>query len=40
MYRVVPMKNLPKDFLAPLQLTESALARAPWFKERLQKLFE
>lgn len=40
MYRFVPMKNLPKDFLAPLQLTKTTLARAPWFKEQLRRLFE
>ncbi len=40
MYKVLPMKNFPKDYLAPFQLTPSALARAPWFKEQLGKLFE
>lgn len=40
MYRVLPMKTFPKDFLSPFQLTPSVLARAPWFKEQLRSLFD
>jgi predicted ATPase len=38
-YRVLPMKQFSKAFLAPWQLTQSTLARAPWFKQRLHELF-
>jgi energy-coupling factor transporter ATP-binding protein EcfA2 len=40
MYRVLPMKTFPKDYLAPFQLTEWALARAPWFRDQLRSLFK
>lgn len=37
-YPVVPMKNLPKTYLEPFQLTLPALARAPWFMSTLKRL--